>query len=262
MLGYAVSFCGELFGKNSNEMQTEEKSTETEIQYTENTIVDTDSEKETAAQETVQGNNIEDTDVDMKIYHDVLEEYRDMVLNNFYMDLRSGDYAVYENSFGPDIGQEIRLLERSVFYAFFDVDGNGIDELIIAADEPEIGADSPEFSPLNYDLYTYSEGRVVHVFNDYEFGYRTNFELYGNGIIEVSYTSSAAEYGVEYYRIGENGVTPELINAFSCVGAIDNDGNVTFTYYEKQDEITETVYQEKTEDYEKPIAALEWKEIN
>lgn len=47
----------------------------------------------------------------------------------------------------------------------------------VAAGEPGIGAKNPRFQPKNYDIYTYRDGNIVHVFDNYEFGYRTNFDL-------------------------------------------------------------------------------------
>ena len=128
--------------------------------------------------------------------------------NHFYADLQAEDRDAYEKSFGPDIGEEIRMYEQSVFYSFYDIDGNGTEELIIAAGEPGIGVGNLGFLPTNYDIYTYSDGNVVHVFHNYEFGYRTNFDLCDDGLIEVTSSASAAEYDVVFYRIGTDGVSP------------------------------------------------------
>ena len=63
-------------------------------------------------------------------YEQVIDEYRDMVQNHFYMDLQAKD----------------------------------------------------------------RDGNIVHVFDNYEFGYRTNFDLCSGGLIEVTSSLSAAEY--------------------------------------------------------------------
>ena len=57
------------------------------------------------------------------------------------------------------------MYEQSVFYSFYDIDGN-----------------------------------VVHVFHNYELGYRTNFDLCDDGLIEV--TSSASGRNMMLYSIG------------------------------------------------------------
>lgn len=79
-------------------------------------------------------------------YEQVIDEYRDMVQNHFYMDLQAKD----------------------------------------------------------------RDGNIVHVFDNYEFGYRTNFDLCSGGLIEVTSSVSAAEYDVVFYRIGTDGVAHKI----------------------------------------------------
>ena len=87
-------------------------------------------------------------------YEQVIDEYRDMVQNHFYMDLQAKD----------------------------------------------------------------RDGNIVHVFDNYEFGYRTNFDLCSGGLIEVTSSVSAAEYDVVFYRIGTDGASPVVEDVFRCVG--------------------------------------------
>lgn len=62
-----------------------------------------------------------------------------------------------------------------------------------------------------------------------EFGCRTNFSLYDDGVIEVFYSTSAAKSGVDFYRISADGFTPERIDSFTTVGRMEGDEPV-FTY--------------------------------
>ena len=192
-------------------------------------------------------------------YEEVIDEYRDMVQNRFYLDVLNTDER--EASFGPDIGLEIRMLVQNVFYALYDIDGNGTEELIIAAGEQGVGVESPDFMPRNYDLYTYRDGKVVHVFSDYGFGYRTNFELCENGRIEVTSNSSAAESTVTFFRIGADGASPVVIDNFACIGEKIDDKTVVFQHYQNGRPITEEEYNRKIEDYAKQLKGLEWQEI-
>ena len=192
-------------------------------------------------------------------YEQVLDEYRDMVQNRFYLDELNTD--VREASFGPDIGIEIRMRVQNVFYAFYDIDGNGTEELIIAAGEQGIGVGNPKFMPRNYDLYTYYDGKVIHVFDGYEFGYRTNFDLCENGVIEVSSNDSAAEFSILFFRLGADGASPVVLDGFMRVGKQIDDKTVVFQHYENGKEITEEEFNRKIEDYAKPLKGLEWQEI-
>ena len=189
----------------------------------------------------------------MNIYNDVLTQYSDMVQNDFYVNLRDSDS--YESSFGKDIGLEIRTHKQDIYYTFYDIDGNGTPELIIAGGENAVSI--PTFSPWNYDLYGYDGTNVVHIFPEMEFGYRTNFSLYENGVIEVFYSNSAAESCVDFYKIGTDGFTPELIDSFTAVGHLEGDKPV-FTYSQNGNEITEEEYNANIQGCEIALTALDW----
>lgn len=193
-------------------------------------------------------------DEEAGIYSDIIAEYRDMVQNNFYQDLlEKEELLAYENSFGKDIGSEIRHAQK-VYYTLYDIDGNGTQELII-------GGGEDASNPWNYDLYTYDGSKVVHVFPDFEFGYRTNFSLYENGIIEVFYSGSAAESGNDFYRMNAAGTGAEIVENFSIIGSLDGDTTV-ITYYQGKNVITEDEYNRKTEEYEVALQTpFSWTEI-
>lgn len=187
------------------------------------------------------------------VYDAVLAEYRDMVQNDFYADLRGTDS--YDSSFGAHIGLEIRTHSQDVYYALYDIDGNGTDELIIAGGEN--GVSNPAFAPWNYDLYGYDETGVVRIFPEMEFGYRTNFSLYEGGIIEVFYSNSAAESGIDFYRIADGGTSAKLVDSFSCIGHLEG-VTPAFSYYQNGTEITEQEYSESITGYESAPATPDW----
>lgn len=205
-----------------------------------------------AAEGTGAAGNTEDEEAG--IYSDIIAEYRDMVQNNFYQDLlEKEDLLAYENSFGKDIGSEIRHAQK-VYYTLYDIDGNGTQELII-------GGGEDASNPWNYDLYTYDGSKAVHVFPDFEFGYRTNFSLYENGIIEVFYSGSASESGNDFYRMNAAGTGAEIVENFSIIGSLDGDTTV-ITYYQGKNVITEDEYNRKTEEYEVALQTpFSWTEI-
>lgn len=191
------------------------------------------------------------------IYDGVLVEYSDMVRNDFYTNLLGTD--AYDSSFGEHIGFEIRNHIQDIFYALYDIDGNGTMELIVAGGEN--GVSNPTFSPWNYDLYGYDGINVVHIFPEMEFGYRTNFSLYENGVIEVFYSGSAAESGIDFYKIGDDGFTPELVDSFASVAHLEGDEAV-FIYSQNGNEITEEEYNAKIQGYEVTLATVfDWIQI-
>lgn len=230
----AILFCGcetgKIGGKGSTQMSS---------------VNDNNTKKE--------NQNISNADM----YEYVLAEYSDMVRNNFYVEFRDSD--IYESSFGKEIGLEIRTHEQDIYYTFYDIDGNGITELIIAGGENSVS--DPVFSPWNYDLYGYNGTKAVHIFPEMNFGYRTNFSFYENGVIEVFYSNSASESGVDFYKIGNDGFTPELIDSFTMVGRLEKESPV-FTYLKNGNEITEEEYNADIQKYKVPLkTVLDWTQI-
>lgn len=220
-------------------------------------VIENDTKEENQDKDTINGNDIVDNQKapteNTNIYDYILTQYSDMVQNDFYINLRDSDN--YDSSFGEDIGLEIRTHKQDIYYTFYDIDGNGTMELIIAGGEN--GVSNPTFSPWNYDLYGYDGTNVVHIFPEMSFGYRTNFSLYENGVIEVFYSSSAAETGVDFYRIGTDGFTPELIDSFTTVSHLEGDEPV-FTYSQNGNEITEEEYNANIQSYEIALTTLDW----
>ncbi len=213
-------------------------------------------EDETVAANNDVSDNQEAASDNTDIYDCVLAEYSDMVQNDFYTNLRDSDWNAYESSFGEHIGFEIRNIKQDIFYTLYDIDGNGTMELIIAGK----GSDE-SITPWNYDLYGYDGTNVVHIFPEMEFGYKTNFSLCENGVIKVFYNDSATTSGVDFYKIRNDGLTPELVDSFVTVGRLEGEDAV-FTYYQNETEISEEEYDAGINSY-KPVLAssLDWIKI-
>ncbi len=233
---------------------------EEETSSNENIVIVTDVKEESQDKDIANENNVADSQKastkNTDIYNYVLAQYSDMVQNDFYINLRDSDN--YESSFGESIGLEIRTHKQNIYYTFYDIDGNGTEELIIAGGEYAVS--NPSFSPWNYDLYGYDGTNVVHIFPEMEFGYRTNFSLYENGVIEVFYSNSAAESGIDFYKISADGFTPEQIDSFTAVSHLEGNEPV-FTYSQNGNEISEEEYNANIQSYEVALTALDWIQI-
>lgn len=190
-------------------------------------------------------------------YDPILEEYSQMVQNDFYVDLR--DSELYESSFGEHISMEIRTHEQDIYYALYDIDGNGTQELLIAGGE--YGTVSPVFTPWNYDLYGWNGIPAVRIFPEMEFGYRTNFSLYENGVIEVFYSSSAPESGTDLYKISDDGVNAMRDRLFYVHGPSGRRNSGIYLYAEWNGD-SEEEYPARIQAYEIPLSeAPEWIQI-
>ena len=261
ILSATFLFVGCGIGTTTSKRTIEPDTVEEEISNNKDLIKENDIKEEIQNKNITNRNDVTDnqesSSVKIDIYDYILAEYSDMVQNDFFFFFWDSD--AYESSFGKDIGLEIRPHKQNIYYTFYDIDGNGTMELIIAGGEN--GVSNPTFSPWNYDLYGYDGTNVVHIFPEMEFGYRTNFSLYENGVIEVFYSSSAAESGVDFYRIGTDGFTPELIDSFSTVAYLEEDEPV-FIYSQNGNEITEEEYNTNIQNYEIPLTTvLDWIQI-
>ena len=68
----------------------------------------------------------------------------------------------------------------------------------------------------------------------YEFGYRTNFSIYLNGIIGIEWSNSGTNNGFEFYKISMDGYTMELIDS---VSRDENAYGLTRYYHDKKGSI-------------------------
>lgn len=110
-------------------------------------VIENDVKEESQDKDITNGNDVVDNQKEpaesTNIYDYILTQYSDMVQNDFYINLLDSDN--YDSSFGEDIGLEIRAHKQDIYYTFYDIDGNGTMELIIAGGEN--GISNPAFSP-------------------------------------------------------------------------------------------------------------------
>ena len=80
-------------------------------------------------------------------------------------------------------------------------------------------------------------------------------------MIEVFYSSSAAESGVDFYTLGADGVSPELVDFLTMAGRLEKDEPV-FSYLRHGEEIREEEYHAVISSYEKELEnAIVWQQI-
>lgn len=188
-----------------------------------------------------------------EMYKEVLAQYKDAVEHDFYRDLLdSEDPMQWENAFGEFVALELRAQPQPVYYSFYDVDQNGTKECLIGTMN---GTDTPNF----YDILGYDGSKVVRLFEDMEFGYRTSFTVYEGGTIGVTWSASAFESGQDYYKIAADGYCMEQIASFAEVYQIGEEEKESVTYLVNQAEVSEEEFQIKQSDYEAlEKQKLEW----
>jgi len=157
-------------------------------------------------------------------YQAIIAQYAQAAADGYYKDLAGTDG--YDAAFGDMIASEYKTDPRQASYALVDIDGNGVDELVIAALDDGVAC--------IYDIFTSNETGAVRPF-DMDFGYRTNLKIFADGALEVIWSDSAFESGCDFYRIAADGVSAEVTDSFVATYSQENTG--TFTHNgETQDE--------------------------
>ncbi|MBS6397202.1 MAG: hypothetical protein KH452_08640 [Clostridiales bacterium] len=105
-------------------------------------------------------------------------------------------------------------------YLIDDIDGNGTDELIFGGNADE--SDS-WFDGIIYDIYTISDGELVHVLNGWE---RNRYFLCENGMIANEGSGSAFESTNSYFTL--EGDVLDLVEAITWTY---NGEDETWVYY-------------------------------
>ncbi len=132
-------------------------------------------------------------------------------------------------------------------YAFYDANGDGIDELFIG----EIAQGN--WKGVVYDIYTMVDRKPVHVVSG---GSRNRYYVCDDGFICNEYSSGAKEFGMQVYIVVENSTTlyPQVGFKYD---AYSNPKKPWFLSYSsdmnniKWENVTEKTYKERKKVFEK-----------
>lgn len=110
-------------------------------------------------------------------------------------DILAGNDAEHRNEYGISSVFYMDWDYETLGYLIEDIDGNGIRELILGANTD--GWDDGGWDGIIYDMYTISDGALVHVLDGWE---RCRYYLCENGRIANESSGSAMEYEYNYLR--------------------------------------------------------------
>ncbi|MDD3244263.1 MAG: hypothetical protein PHD32_11150 [Eubacteriales bacterium] len=180
-------------------------------------------------------------------YDGVIAQYEIALKNNFFADL---DVDARNKAMGQYIAEELKNNPNPVSYALCDLDGNGTQEMIIGA--------APKGETLgNYDILGWDGAKAVRLF-DMDFGYRTNFDVYTGGIIEVTWSESAFESGYDFYKV--DGAKATLVCSVKSVVNTENTNEML--YYKDNKKVDQKAYDSTISGYEsKGKQTLTWTAI-
>lgn len=102
-------------------------------------------------------------------------------------------------------------LDLLFYYSFYDIDKNGVDELLIGYGDD---CSSSSNGCVFVDIYSYNNNpvKLEKVSSVY---YRTYLRIYDNGILGVYGSGSAVTGGASFYKIASDGYTEEELGSYS-----------------------------------------------
>jgi len=139
------------------------------------------------------------------LYREVLASYRELVENNFFPDMNWNEW--WEWIGASSVNDAIsRSSDIQIYYAFLDIDGNGIPELLIGTRFSDSGISE-------FDVLTWHDGQVHSLLPYYFYLQRQwGFVIHNNGVIEIHGWGIAADrFWRSFNEISSDGRTPSLI---------------------------------------------------
>ena len=198
------------------------------------------------------------------MYQAILKEYQDAIDNNFYGYLESYDQQIANDKM-PNINIEITNADGlNLMYAYYDIDGDGVDECIIADYSEERYGDGlrGNFDPYNiFDAYQIVDGKVSRIPGFELCGYR-NLYWIGKDHTLINYGHGGAN-SISYHLYTIRDDKQDLQEKEGYFTATDESMN-DITYYHQQGE---SVTQISEEEFEVGVNAyivndlFEWKEV-
>ena len=205
-------------------------------------------------------------ETETNIYNDIMNQYIDAVDKEFPPQERV-NYKREErwSLLGDEVNMYLIINAHAfesykVYYALYDVDGNGTPELFIGG---PWGRNTP---PVIYDFFTFDGKQAISPFREAgyverQFGYRVNLYFYSNGIFEVDWSNGAMNYGVDFYRLSPDGYNVYPVESVSVKVPYD----LIIGFYhdaESEDGISEKEYDAILQKYiDAGEADLNWFEI-
>lgn len=194
----------------------------------------------------------------LSLYDEILSEYKTAEENNYEYDYINGELLeeVY-----PNVNPEVVSSGNTnpLYYAFFDINNDNINELIIAK---EMSDSIPMTVPANdrmniYDMYTCTD-KATRLFDVYTMGYRAKYAVYSEGIIGCLGDGGVSAGGHHFYKLNSNVDDGDIITDLEDLSWEDDGEKIYFiTKNGAKTQITEEEYNKRINKYE-IISNIEW----
>lgn len=161
------------------------------------------------------------------------EIYAD-ILDMFYHNIQTGWEAYNEMSsfYGNEFCYMFPMYYSdpsyidNIGYAFIDLNGDGMDELLIGMDTEEEQQYNEVFQNVIYDMYTYMDGQIIHLATS---GERFTYQLCEDNTIYYFGSSGAASNAYYHYQLDSS---EPVLSVLDCVySEPDEDWENTYWYH-------------------------------
>ena len=148
-------------------------------------------------------------------YASVLKNYKDAISSgkNDAKDVNTVAITNYKVFGEKQVGNSF------LNYGFFDINGDGIDELLLFTEDSK---DKPnEYSPM--DVYTLDkDNKVVRITPEHVNGERTTLSITKDKIFQVYGSGGAQVHGYTFYKLNSDGLALEKTDAFDFDGVTNS----------------------------------------
>lgn len=171
--------------------------------------------------------------VSYDLYDELISKIEDGLINGFKEDV-DVSFCITQGSKSYE----------SVGYLQKDLDHDGIDELLLGANDPDgkrIDEDTGVWDSVIYDIFTIKNGELVHVFTGHE---RNKCFLCRDGLIDNDWSGSAFCWGIDSYSYSEGKIV--FVETVFCDVAPGGQGGYYYSdkqpYDDKSNVITEVEF--------------------
>ncbi len=164
----------------------------------ENSIMPLEGDKEETTEVQENESTLEPEDIaeeginEYQPYYDLLDEIAAGLQNGFTDEQVIGGLEISTRFFGA-----MNAPYEILGWMMMDLDGDGIDELLLGENAPEGEFKIEGWDSIIYDIYTIKNGNIVHVASGAE---RCRYHLCDDGTIAREGSSGASYTSYEYYR--------------------------------------------------------------
>ena len=225
-------------------------------------VDNTDNHSQEVVEDNIDDSNMEENNLYENTYSSIINQYKTAMNDK---DVKEEEtYDKYKNLNVGYINDYLfrNTLNLTFYYSYYDIDNNGIKELLIG-----YGYEDSNNSGQNAiaDVYTSKDNSAIKLQEVSNVHYRINLLIFDNGIMIVHGSGSAVSGEEHFYKIGDDGYSEEKIGSYSYKYSSESSVTITDETTNKETDYTsiEELYNAYVKDANKLTDKdFEWKKID